>query len=407
MTRRVELIQPRDERGNDANDWRDDPQYLSRLKHADDSEEHPVCPWDNPAILQGMLSKPPPPMEWLVRDRLQLGRGALVTGIGGSSKTRLLYHLAIGASIGHLPWGWEVAVVGSSVLVLTEDTDADVHRTLHAISHGLRLNETQRQAVERSLTVFALAGQDLKLLAKNERGALTKTPNFELLSEKIRALDDIVFVGIDPALSVTEGDEASQNDQRQLGKMADDLAVLTGATVMLAAHAPKGNQQTDELASHNSRGGGAITDAVRGEYAMRTMTATEASRAGIGDIEERKRHVQLVATKGNHLPPAAYVPIWLRRGDFGVLALADLAYDTPDTLTSQDLDALSIFEKLAATGAVKLDDWRQECLRQGVISQAKPVNEKKAMDRIKVRLLTAGRIERGFTRGFYHLATAT
>ena len=41
-------------------------------------------------------------------------------------------------------------------------------------------------------------------------------------------------------------------------------------------------------------------------------------------MAERKRHVQLVVVKGNHLPPEAFVPLWLRRGDHGLLQPAEL-----------------------------------------------------------------------------------
>ena len=112
-----------------------------------------------------------------------------------------------------------------------------------------------------------------------------------------------MFVGIDPALGVSEGDEASQCDQRALGRMADNLAVRCDCSVLALSHATKGSLQSDELTSHSSRGGGAITDAVRVEYAMRTLTAKEAPKYGINDIAERESYVQLKATKGNRIPP--------------------------------------------------------------------------------------------------------
>lgn len=307
MTERRYLVQPKDERGNDANDWRDDPNYLERLTLSD-SQPDPVSIWDAPLDVGGLIRRQPQPMRWLVSNRIQLGRGGLVAGIGGSSKTRFLYHVAIGAAVESLPWDWEIATPGKSVLVLTEDTAEDAHRTLYEMARGLGLTDAQIQRVADSVTIYPLAGKDMKLLARDERGALVKTPHFHELQSTIASLGGVVWVGIDLALSVTEGDELDQNDQRTLGKMADDLAVTTGAACFIAAHSTKGSQQTEELTSHNSRGGGAITDAVRMEYAMRTMTAAEALRASISDIEERKRHVQLVATKGNHLPPAAFSP---------------------------------------------------------------------------------------------------
>jgi len=79
--------------------------------------------------------------------------------------------------------------------------------------------------------------------------------------------------------------------QRRLGELVDRLALETGACVVLASHAAKATNQADELGNHTSRGSGAITDAVRGELALRTMTATEARKYGISDTAERKAAV--------------------------------------------------------------------------------------------------------------------
>lgn len=362
-------------------------------------------PFSDPVSLAKVFTEPPDPIPWLVKDRVQLARGGLITGIGGSSKTRFLYHLAIGSVVGALPWDWRVEKTGKAILVLTEDTHDDVHRTMYEIGTSLGLTETQQRTALDGLVVFALAGNDMLLVARNDRGSLSKTPRFEELRTLIDVLGDVVFVGIDPALSITEGDEYSQADQRALGKMADDLAVNTGATVMLVSHSPKGSQQVDELSSHNSRGGGAITDAVRMEYALRTMTAAEAQKSGITDPEERRRHVQLVATKGNHLPPAAFVPTWLRRGAHGVLGAAEIATAESGAPNPQDLKALDILRELARAESPKLEDWRDRCEEEGLLKQKNIEARRKAMGRIVSRLQDAGLVERGFGRGIYQPVT--
>ena len=50
-----------------------------------------------------------------------------------------------------------------------------------------------------------------------ESGALVGSAHLHALEEMINDVGGVVFVGIDPALGVTEGDEASQSDQRALG----------------------------------------------------------------------------------------------------------------------------------------------------------------------------------------------
>jgi len=358
-------------------------------------------PWDNPAALKQMLRHPPEPFAWLINERIPLGRGILLTGIGGSSKTRMLYHLAIGSIVGEVPWEWEIDSTGKSILIVTEDTINDVHHTLHNTCKALNLSDKQIDKICNHLIIYPLAGQDIKLLATSAVDkSLVKTTNFQSLLEKITDIADVVFIGIDPALSITTGDELDQGHQRALGKMADDLAVQTGATVCLVSHATKASQHTDELSSHNSRGGGAITDAVRAEFVVRTMTPSEGHKSGITDTEERKRHLQLVATKGNHLPPSAFVPIWLRRGDYGELHSSDVVFDEAQQKATnfRVQRAYEILTRLCKSSQPKLIEWRQACIDGGLIPSDTKDSGEQAMNRIKSQLKVAKKIsspERG------------
>lgn len=358
-----------------------------------------------PLNTASLIDVEPAPIEWLISDRIQLGRGILTTGVGGSSKSRLLYHLAIGAAIGRLPWAWEVKCRGSSILLLTEDTEGDVHRTLWGTCRAMNLTAAERSAVARHVLCYPLAGHDCKLLGVDPaNGALVQNGLFKGLEDEIRNRGDVVFVGLDPALSLTPGDELNQGHQRALGKMADDMAVRTNAAVMLISHASKGSLSKDELGSHNARGGGAITDAVRGEFSMRTMTQKEAKDAGILDKEERNRHVQLAATKGNHLPPAAFVEIWLRRGDHGTLSAANLQFNDKSqatTASNHDLKVLGVLEEMSNTHTPRLVEWRASCIENGLIPAGKGDTQEKTMARIVKRLMADGHITKGIGNGIY------
>jgi hypothetical protein len=359
--------------------------------------------WESPVNTREMILVPPDPMPWFIKDNIPLGRGIVISGLGGSSKTRLLYQLAIGGITGTLPWDWEVVTTGKALLVLTEDTAEDVHRTIWHIGQVIDLTDEQIEIIFSSLYVFAMAGQDVKLLKFGQNKELVKTEQFYSLEDKIKSIGQVAFVGLDPALSLTDGDEMDQSHQRQLGKMADDLAVKTGATVALITHATKASQNQDELASHSSRGAGGITDAVRGEFAMRTMTAQEATKAGIEDIEERKRHVQLVGTKGNNLPPAAYVPLWLRREErFGLLIGADITLDKGGSEPNKtDLEALGVLKEMSKRYTPALKEWRGECINRGIIKSSNEEAAEKAMERIVRKLRKSGYIEKGHGRGIY------
>lgn len=356
--------------------------------------------WDNPLDLLSLVDVEPEPISWFVQDRITTGRGFVVTGVGGSSKTRMIYHLAAGAALGRLPWGWQVSQKGRSILVLTEDVADDLHRTMHNLCLSLDISYEEKRLIYSSIIPYPLAGEDVKLLTKTREGTLQKSFLFQALAQKVRDLGDVAFVGLDPALSLTDGDELDQGNQRALGKMADDLAVQTGAACALVTHATKGSLIKDELTSHNSRGGGAITDAVRAEFVMRTMTSREAIKAKLTDPEERFRHVQLVGTKGNYLPPDAYIPVWLRRDEYGMLHEAEITFGE-DGPTAKDTEALDVLRDNSKTKTLPLKEWREACVQAGILKSSSEEGQKKEMERIKNKLKNSSLIKPGHGRGVW------
>jgi hypothetical protein len=246
------------------------------------------------------------------------------------------------------------------------------------------------------------AGEDSVLLCKDKQGTLCRSTLYKQLLAKVKSLGNCVFVGIDPALAVSEGDEQDQQNQRALAKMADDLAVNTGATVMLVTHGTKALIGADEIGSHSSRGGGAVTDGARGEYVLRSMTTMEAKRAGIDDPEERARMVQLVCTKGNRIPPSAKDPVWLRRGHGGVLSEVVLDMTSGATCTTVALDdkILEALLDISKGGAAKFADWQAACEARSILPGNTDGTKKQNMKLAAARLKDAGRVA-SFRQGYY------
>lgn len=366
-----------------------------------DEAEKPEEDWPGNGSIEGYLTTPAPPRRWFAKNRLVANRAHLVAGVGGSSKTRFLYHCAMAAAIGRLPWAWEIERPGTAALLLAEDTREDVHATIWTMAEAMQLSGDECVTLTERLHVFPLAGRDARLLA-SVGGDLVETGKVEAMKAALRALPPpLVFVGLDPALALTDGDELDQAHQRRLGELVDGIAIELDACVMLATHAGKSLQNAEEIGSHSARGGGALTDAVRAEYVLRTMTAAEARSFGIDALEDRKAHVQLVASKGNNLPPVAFAPLWLRRGSGGVLEAADLVPQAAPTVGPREVRALEILRDLAAVSAPRLGAWREACIRANLVTGATDRAREKAMDRIRDALLAAGLIEPGSTRGFY------
>jgi RecA-family ATPase len=351
--------------------------------------------FDEPMNLPALLNIEPRPQKWFMRNRIVAGRGAVISGIGGSSKTRFVIHLAVGACLGRLPWDWEVAQTGRAILVLTEDTEEEFHRVIHNMCLSLAITQDEKRKLYEGLIIYPFAGKRSILLSKDKSGNLEPSQLFHDLANFIQQQGDIVFVALDPALSLTDGEEIDQSHQRRLGKMADDLAVLTGASVMLVAHAAKNLKE--EITSHNSRGGGALVDAVRGEFVMRNMTRKEAQKAKVSE-EDRHRIVQLVGVKGNMLPPTAYIPVWLQRDQFGNLEPAELDFNpaSSDCVGKKEKDALNVLVNICQDGMKpKLNQWMLQVIEAGIIKKTKKQKtQQQEMHKIRERLFDAGMIKK-------------
>lgn len=366
-----------------------------------DEAAKPEEDWPGDGAIEGYLSTPAPPRRDFVRDHLLANRAHAVAGIGGTSKTTFICQVGIGAAIGRLPWRWPIERTGTAVLLLAEDTAEDVHRRIWTMAEAMNLSGEERILLAERLLVFPLAGRKSRLLA-SVGGELVETGLVDALIERLRAVPgELVFVGADPVIAYTEGNELDQTHQRRIGELWDRIAIELNACVLLSAHANKGLQNAEEIGSHSARGGGALTDAVRAEFTLRTMTKSEAQSFGIDALEDRRAHVQLVTTKSNFAPSAAFAPLWLRRGLGGVLEAADLVPQAAPAIGPREVRALEILRDLAAVSAPRLGAWREACIRANLVTGATDRAREKAMDRIRDALLAAGLVEPGTTRGFY------
>lgn len=390
------------DQGSDFNDLAQQAGPEAVRRAIADAVEPPPTLWPaDSGSIADYLDTPPPALHWFAHERLLANRAHLLTGMGGTSKTTVLYHLGIAAVTGRLPWGWQIERTGAALLLLAEDDAANVHRVIANHARHADLSPHERRLIAERLRVFPMAGKSCRLLAAGPNGTLHETKEAAGLFELAKRIPELRFIGLDPALALTEGDEMSPAHQRRLGELADRLALETGACVVLASHAAKATNQADELGSHTSRGSGAITDAVRGELALRTMTAAEARKYGINDTAERKAHVQLTLTKSNAAPPDAFVPVWLKRGTGGLLSLAELAESDAGTIGTRERKALDLLRELSAVEAPQLKDWREACEAAGLLTGKSADAKEKSMQRILRALTAAGEVEQGMRRGVY------
>jgi hypothetical protein len=263
-------------------------------------------------------------VDFAISPIFRAARAALITGLGASSKSTLLKVLAIAVTTGRSALGLNIPKPGKAVLILAEDTAEDAYRSLDAIFQSLNLSDEEIALVHKRLFIFAAAGKDCVIVSNSESDDDKKPQRLEKLVEFITQLGDVRLVGLDPAIALSRGRELDELAQRDLANAVEKIAILTGAAVLVVSHAAKSVQYQQEVASHASRGSGAITDAFRLEVLMRVMTSKEAKSF---QIEDGQRHhfVRMQVTKANSLPPDLMRPAWLERVSGGALKLVNLA----------------------------------------------------------------------------------
>jgi len=357
--------------------------------------------WPYAALdMRRAILEPPPRRAWFAEGFLLAGRGHLLNALGGTGKTRFLVQLGFASVSGRMLWSWTIpeAARGPAVLLVAEDVAEDAHRFCYAVGRALALGPREADHIARQMHIYPLAGKDVRLLIASGDGVLVRSPLYAALVAKCREVG-AKFIGLDPAIRFTEGDELNNQHQRALGDVTDGLAIDTGACAVLTTHSPKSARSADESQSHSSRGGGAITDAVRGEFVLAPMTKREASDRGITDEAEQRQFVRLVLVKGNHAPPESFRPRWLRRGEDGVLLDAD---DLPEpqgkqegaALTRRDTEALDVLWRLGKGGHVLASALRGPLVEARIVNQGSEQSEAEAVRRILAKLVKHGLVHR-------------
>jgi RecA-family ATPase len=227
------------------------------------------------------LDVPPPPREWLLRQRpsgcgtpgpgmLPLGKTGLLVAPGGTGKSNALCQLAVSVASGRDWMGFDVATPGAVVLALAEEDLAEVHRRLHHAVKVLKLTNEQKALVRKRVLVLPLEATNVALTDDEVRGnaapasALIELRQFLDSREvewKLMVLDPLSrFAG-----SETEVSNAAAT--RWVQTIESLTALRGGPTVVVAHHATKSSRATGKP---EERGVTAIRDGFR--WAM-TMSA--------------------------------------------------------------------------------------------------------------------------------------
>ncbi|MEN8494878.1 AAA family ATPase, partial [Dehalococcoides sp. THU3] len=132
-------------------------------------------PFDSCLNVAELLEVEPPEMQWFAKERVPQGRGIILTGVGGVSKSTMLKQLGFAAVLGRAPWSWEFERTGKALLMLTEDTQDDAHTSLRDIADAMQLTPAEKRELASGLVIRPFAGEDSILMRKPERGRLRRS----------------------------------------------------------------------------------------------------------------------------------------------------------------------------------------------------------------------------------------
>lgn len=261
----------------------------------------------------------PPPRRWLFIDVLPLGKVGIVVAPGGTGKSWFLIQAGVSVATGcPLAGIWKVGEPGGVLLLLAEDDEEEIHRRVNTAIQQLVISGQHEliAALRENLIVRSMVGENNQMTAVLQSRDVELTIYVDRLIATAKQIPNLKLIVIDPASRFRGGDENSAQDTTRFVEAIERVAQATGANILIAHHTNKGSMQNSEQSQTASRGSSALTDGVRWQLNLATMTEKGAKGYAI-HADERHQYLTATITKTNYAPPRP--EIILKRGDGGYL----------------------------------------------------------------------------------------
>ena len=217
-----------------------------------------------------MLSRPPEPIRWLLKDSLPLGQVGLLAAQGGTGKSMLLLQLALAVASSSLPSPvkgiFDVAEHGPVLAVFAEDNERmlrgrlwDAYGRFQEPGQGEGIVPAPRASegqLREGLKLIAGAGLDLRLVHE-ELGRRDASQVFKDLLDLAASIVGLKLIVLDPLARLFSGQENDNSQATHFCALVELLARETGAAVILAHHTSKASgsdKSKPEERLHQGRG---------------------------------------------------------------------------------------------------------------------------------------------------------
>jgi hypothetical protein len=254
-------------------------------------EAMPFRPFD-PAML--------PAREWLYGGHYQRGIITATVGPGGGGKSSLNLVELIAMCTARPLLGEQPLVRCRAWYHNAEDGMEEIYRRIAAVCQHYSIPQEEltdwlfvTSGIEMPIKLAATLGSRLTI-DKLTSDAITRTI----------VNNEVGVASFDPLVAHHAAVENATGDMDQVIREFARIANVTECAVEIVHHTRKPAAGQEELSVIDSRGAGAIINAVRSARVLNTMSKAEAEAASIDDVD-RRLHFRIDNGKANMAPPVA------------------------------------------------------------------------------------------------------
>jgi hypothetical protein len=241
------------------------------------------------------VTEPKPEHHYLVDGLIIKGEPHLFVAEGGAGKTFQVADLAMKIAA-HEPeddavwFGQKIIAGGTTVLILCEDSQTEMHRRLLEIN----LNERIKKAGDKFIVLpMTKLGGAFPLVELDRHGESRPSKRWAEMLSLLREIPDLVLVCIDTLNSVSHSDENSALGISQMMREAQRVCGDLGAALIVNHHVRKQGQQATAIGSLDD-----LRNAIRGSSAITSYFRINIGMFSVVDYDRRMKAMGMMPEKG-------------------------------------------------------------------------------------------------------------
>ena len=181
-----------------------------------------------------------------------------------------------------------------------EETITELYRRIAAVCQHYGIPQSELEG-----WLFVTSGIEMPIkIATNRSGKLLIDAAATEAIIRTITENGISVACFDPLIAHHTGVENVTGDMDQILREFARIAYVTDCSTEIVHHTRKPAAGQEELSVYDSRGAGAIKDAVRSMRVLNTMSKAEADKVGIDDVD-RLLHFRIDRGKANMVPPTS------------------------------------------------------------------------------------------------------